>query len=305
MVLVLTIAAPGCGDGGPAGRACTMTSECTAGEVCDPASGTCRIADAGSTSDAGPSDASMIADAGPGDFDAGPVDVDGGPGEGDGGPADVDAGPGDVDGGPGEVDSGPVDVDGGPAPVDAGPGDAGDLPPTCTITAPLDGAAQDYDDDFTFVAMASDPEDGPLSGASVVWRSSLEVAPLGSGLTITTLLDPGVHTITCTATDSAANTGTDSIVVTSRSPVAVINHPGDGETRPSSMLIPFVGVGRDFDDGTLTGASLVWTSSIDGMIGTGNSFSRALSPGTNVVTLTVTDSDGNSGTDTVTLTITP
>lgn len=249
-------------------------------------------------------DGAMV-DARTGGEDGGPIGTDGGPLEVDGGPGDVDAGPGEVDAGPVDLDAGPGDLDGGADLADAGPPDAGDLPPTCTVTAPLDGTAQDYDDDFTFVAMASDPEDGPLSGASVVWRSSLEVAPLGSGLTITTLLDPGVHTITCTATDSAANTGSDSIVVTSRSPVAVINHPGDGETRPSSMLIPFVGVGRDFSDGTLGGASLVWTSSLDGMIGTGNSFSRALSPGTNVVTLTVTDSSGNTGTDTVTLTITP
>lgn len=276
LVLTLCIVVAGCGDGGPAG-----------------------VGDAGSgDSDAGPRDGAMSGDTGPGDLDGGSGDVDGGP-------ADLDGGSGDVDGGPGDLDGGPVDVDAGPAPVDAGPPDAGDLPPTCTITAPPDGTAQDYDDDFTFVAMANDPEDGALSGASVVWRSSLEVAPLGSGLTITTLLDPGVHTITCTATDSAANTGTDSIVVTSRSPVAQINHPGDGETRPSSMMIPFVGVGRDFEDGALSGASLVWTSSIDGMIGTGVSFTRALSPGTNVVTLTVTDSDGNTGTDTVTLTITP
>ena len=40
-------------------------------------------------------------------------------------------------------------------------------------------------------------------------------------------------------------------------------------------------------------------------IGTGVMFNRSLSAGTNVVTLTVTDSDGNTGTDTVTLTITP
>lgn len=238
-------------------------------------------------------------DAGGGDLDAGEVDA--GDVEVDAG--DLDAGSGDPDGG--ADDAGSTDPDAGPAPTDAGPPDAGDLSPVCSITAPLTGTTQDFDDDFTFVATASDPEDGPLTGASLVWRSDRVVAPLGSGLSTTALLPPGPHVITCTATDSAGNVGTNSITVTSRSPVAVINHPGDGETRPAASAIPFVGVGRDFEDGALTGTSLVWTSSIDGMIGTGASFNRMLSPGTNVVTLTVTDSAGNTGTDTVTLTITP
>lgn len=87
------------------------------------------------------------------------------------------------------------------------------------------------------------------------------------------------------------------------SPVATINHPADGETRPPS--VPFVGVGVDIEDGALTGASLVWTSDVDGMLGTGAMLTATLTPGTNVVTLTATDSMGNTGTDTVTLTITP
>ena len=173
------------------------------------------------------------------------------------------------------------------------------------ITAPLDGTVQDFDDDFLFIASASDPEDGALAGASIVWRSDMIVAPVGSGVSITTLLVPGMHAVTCTATDSDGNVGTDTIRVTSRSPVAVINHPGDGETRSAASSIPFVGVGRDFEDGSLPASALVWTSNLDGMIGTGLSFNRRLTAGTNIVTLTVTDSGGNTGTDTVTLTITP
>lgn len=208
---------------------------------------------------------------------------------GDAGRSDSDSGPGDSDAGPGDGGS----PDSGPPPGS----------PTCTISAPVDGTSQPYDDDFTFVASASDPEDGALSGASVVWTSSLD-GVLGTGLSITTMLEPGDHTITCTATDSGGLTGIDSIGVTSQSPVAQINHPGDGETRSSAMPIAFVGIGRDLEDGPLTGASLVWTSNLDGMLGTGPTFTRTLSAGTNVVTLTATDSAGNTGTDSITLTIT-
>ena len=49
----------------------------------------------------------------------------------------------------------------------------------------------------------------------------------------------------------------------------------------------FAGTGSDPEDGTLTGASLVWTSSINGQIGTGTSFSTTtLSAGTHTITLT-------------------
>ncbi len=257
--------------------------------------------------DAAPRDAARSdgGDAAPGDVDTGPGDVDTGPGDVDASTGDVDASmpPGDAatDAGPTPADAG---IDAGPTPADGGT-DAGNLPPSCTISAPPDGTSQAYDDDFVFVASASDPEDGPLSGASVVWRSDRIVAPLGSGLSVTQLLPPGIHVVTCTATDADGDTGTDAITVTSLSPIADIFHPGDGETRSAMSSVPFVGRGRDFEDGMLTGASLVWTSNLDGTIGTGEMFNRSLSTGTNVITLTVTDSDGNTGTEVITLTITP
>jgi hypothetical protein len=87
-------------------------------------------------------------------------------------------------------------------------------------------------------------------------------------------------------------------------PVATINHPGDGETRNANEPIPFVGVATDPEDGALSGAALVWTSSeLSSPIGTGLSFDASLPAGTHVIKLTATDSDSNTGTDTVTLTI--
>ncbi len=60
------------------------------------------------------------------------------------------------------------------------------------------------------------------------------------------------------------------------------------------------------EDDTPPESSLIWTSSIDGEIGTGTSFSRSdLSVGTHTITLTVTDSQGATGTDSVSITINP
>ena len=187
-----------------------------------------------------------------------------------------------------------------------GGGGTGNLPPSCAITSPNTGSAAPYDQMITFTATATDPEDGALSGASVVWTSNLATAPLGAGLTLTRALPiPGVHTVTCTATDSQGLSGSSTVTVTAVSPVARINHPGNGETRPAANAIPFIGDGRDFEDGPLPDAGLVWTSSIDGVIGTGRTFNRTLSAGTNVITLTVTDSDGGTGSQSISLTITP
>ncbi len=57
----------------------------------------------------------------------------------------------------------------------------------------------------------------------------------------------------------------------------------------------FTGSAQDDEDGNnLPDESFVWLSSIDGPIGIGKSLSATLSSGVHVVTLAVTDSDGNS-----------
>jgi chitinase len=87
-----------------------------------------------------------------------------------------------------------------------------------------------------------------------------------------------------------------------QNPIATINHPGDGETRQQSNgPVPLVGVANDPQDGALTGAALVWTSDIDGQLGVGEQLDFTFSLGTHTVTLTATDSDGNTGTDSITL----
>lgn len=205
------------------------------------------------------------------------------------------------------ADSGTTPDSGADGGTDAAtPADA----PTCTITAPLQGTEIPFDSDVTFVASASDPQDGTLTGASVVWTTDRGSAPLGSGQSLSVRLPAsGSHVITCTATDASGNVGTDSITVVSVSPRAEIWHPSDGETRAAANPIPFTGRGFDLEDGNLPPSALVWSSSLDGTLntsgGTSENFSTTLSAGTNVVTLTVTDSNGNMASTSITLTITP
>lgn len=82
-------------------------------------------------------------------------------------------------------------------------------------------------------------------------------------------------------------------------PTAMINHPGT-EDREVDVLIPFIGVADDPEDGMLSGMSMVWTDDLEGEIGTGEMFDAALQTlGDHVVTLTVTDSDGNVTEDSI------
>jgi hypothetical protein len=87
-------------------------------------------------------------------------------------------------------------------------------------------------------------------------------------------------------------------------PVAQINNPVDNSTYTAADEIEFAGTGSDSEDGDLSGASLVWSSDVDGQIGTGETFnSRTLVAGVHLITLTAIDSFGAIGMDSVAITI--
>ncbi|MFZ5479246.1 MAG: hypothetical protein ACOZNI_20950 [Myxococcota bacterium] len=176
--------------------------------------------------------------------------------------------------------------------------------PACEITSPASELSQPWDEPFTFAATASDPQDGDLDGAGIVWRTSADAVPLGDGASITVVLPAsGAQNVSCNVVDSDGNTGTAEVRVTALSPLAEIWHPGDGETREAGADIPWVGAAEDREDGALPGDALEWSSDLDGTFGTGDRFSAPLSAGQHRITLTATDSDGNTGTTSISLTI--
>ncbi len=179
--------------------------------------------------------------------------------------------------------------------------------PTATITAPSNGAVFELGSNVTFAGSATDPEDGALTGASLVWTSDLD-GQIGTGTTfVTSGLSAGTHTVTLTATDSNAQTGVAVVSFTvSTRPTAQITGPANGSTFSAGDPIDFDGTGTDAEDGALTGTSLVWTSSRDGQFGTGTDVSvTTLSVGTHTITLRVTDSHGLQDTDQITITVNP
>ncbi|MFQ5860631.1 MAG: S8 family serine peptidase [Dehalococcoidia bacterium] len=87
-------------------------------------------------------------------------------------------------------------------------------------------------------------------------------------------------------------------------PVVSITGPADGSTFGSGATISFSGTASDTEDGDLT-ASLVWTSDIDGQIGTGGSFSTTLTDGNHTITASVTDSGSKTGSASISITVEP
>ncbi|NRA00967.1 MAG: metalloprotease [Myxococcales bacterium] len=74
-------------------------------------------------------------------------------------------------------------------------------------------------------------------------------------------------------------------------PSIIISSPLSGTSVPEGQLVNVAGSASDPEDGDLT-ASLTWTSSADGAIGSGGSFQALLSAGTHTLTAAVSDSVG-------------
>jgi hypothetical protein len=85
-------------------------------------------------------------------------------------------------------------------------------------------------------------------------------------------------------------------------PTVTISSPSNKATVGYGSLVSFSGSANDAQDGNVT-ASMQWTSSIDGPIGNGGSFSRALSSGVHTITANVVDSVGLLGSSQVTITV--
>ena len=192
---------------------------------------------------------------------------------------------------------------------------------TCTITN--DDIAADVPTLTVIKTVVNDDGGSALASDWTMDISGTNVSGTGfagsaSGVTIT--LDAGAYSVSesggpsgyamffsadCSGTISAGDVLTctitnddDQVVIAPANtpPTATITSPAFFATFLTTDGIAFNGSGNDTEDGNLVGASLVWTSSTDGLIGTGTSVTRSLSAGGHTITLTATDSDGAEGT---------
>ena len=86
-------------------------------------------------------------------------------------------------------------------------------------------------------------------------------------------------------------------------PVVTITSPADGDSFAVNTAVTFTGTATDDLQGDIS-SSIVWTSDVDGTLGTGASVSFTFATaGPRVITATATDAGGNSGSDSITITV--
>jgi subtilisin family serine protease len=182
------------------------------------------------------------------------------------------------------------------------------IAPTVGITSPVTGAGFTAPANVTIYANASD-SDGTITKVDFFAGSTLIGTDTTAPYSIVWIGVPaGTYSLTARATDNAGAAKTSTAVsITVSSPInnpptVAITSPANGASFNSGSAVLFTGAANDAEDGDRT-ASLVWTSSLDGQIGTGGSFSKVLRIGTHTITARATDSVGNSTTRSITVTI--
>ena len=174
--------------------------------------------------------------------------------------------------------------------------------PTVDITAPLTGQELGAGT-FTFAWTASDL-DGDLLTFTVLYSHDNGVSwqTIASGFSQHSfdldlnLLPGGSQSYLRVIASDGFLSGEDisgPFTLPSHAPDAQIISPEANTRFWAQQLVVFQGSAYDLEDGRLTGAALEWFSSLDGAIGVGELFScDQLSPGRHILTLRVTDSDG-------------
>lgn len=178
--------------------------------------------------------------------------------------------------------------------------------PTITVTSPRAGqswsglqtltwTASDADNNqLTFRAFYS-ADNGqswqPLSGDLTVTRYTVDTnqLPGGNNARIRILASDGINT-------GVAEVG--SLNVPRKAPKVTIVAPNSGVNVRSKAPLLLSGESYDLEDGRIDEASFHWRSNRDGELGIGSQVVVSLSEGKHLITLTATDSDGNTATAT-------
>ncbi len=186
--------------------------------------------------------------------------------------------------------------------------------PTVEILSPVGGEDWGSEGTQTIRWQAQDPEGDPLRFTVQASEDGERWITLALDLKDTDSFDlnvadlaGGSYFIRVLATDgfNTAEARTQAPVTVGRKPPTVaLTAPEDGAVFPRGEMVVVQGFATDLEDGEVPEEAYLWTSSIDGELGTGSTlWALELSPGEHEITLTVTDQDGMSASESVRITV--
>jgi hypothetical protein len=178
-------------------------------------------------------------------------------------------------------------------------------PPSVSLTSPTAGSqlpAGPFQVDWT----ASDPDGNPLTysllysnDGGTSWQT-LATSLVSTSLSLNTDQLPGGSGLLRVVASDGFLSGQDTsgaFSVPLHAPSVQIQLPNQNQVFYPTQQVVLQGSAYDLEDGALDDPAFEWSSSIDGVLGTGASLSTTeLSTGNHVITLKVTDSDGASST---------
>jgi hypothetical protein len=181
--------------------------------------------------------------------------------------------------------------------------------PSVSILSPNGGESWAANGAATITWVASDLDDDILTYRVYYSPDEVNWIPIGTptnepNLTIDVSELPGsegakVRVIATDGVNTSSDDSDASFTVGSKGPSAMILSPQVEGNFPSTAPLLLQGYAYDLEGGELKGSALTWSSSKDGNLGTGDYVLTYLSQGQHTITLTATDSDGNTATATI------
>jgi hypothetical protein len=181
-------------------------------------------------------------------------------------------------------------------------------PVSVIITQPANGDTLSWLQTIALIATVNDPNPGAIfNNNALVWTSDRDGQLCVGNSCNASKLSPGPHLITARYTDpfGAVASASVSITVANNAPFAYITYPPVGTTYFASQSVNLRGYSYDPDGEILPGPKHMWTSDIDGALGTGQDIWKQLSQGNHTITLQVEDSGGLKGSTKLSLLIKP
>lgn len=185
-------------------------------------------------------------------------------------------------------------------------------PPTVRVLAPNGGETVNASTTVTW--SSADPDGGALTHTVLYSPDGVRWIPLALGLTGSsfvwdTSLAPGssaarIRVFASDGVNEASDTSDAPFSVQAKGPSFAIAAPADRATLPANETVVLQGSGFDPEDGELPDAALTFTSSLDGVLGTGRQvLVNRLATGVHTLTLAGSDKHGNPAQTSIVVTV--